>query len=90
MTEVATSWSEDRIYDEIKHIFVEHFEIDEAEVTLEASLYDDLDIDSIDAVDLMAALKQKTGLKLDPEAFKEVRTVGNVVDSLVSLINENQ
>ena len=51
------------------------FELDEAKITLDAHLYNDLDIDSIDAVDLAVKLKQLTGKRLQPEVFKKVRTV---------------
>ncbi|MBT4488056.1 MAG: acyl carrier protein, partial [Rhodospirillaceae bacterium] len=57
-------------------------------VTLKAKMYDDLDIDSIDAVDLMVALKKRTGRKLDPDVFKQIRTVGDVVEAVHRLMNE--
>ena len=59
---------------------MELFEIEPAKVTLEANLYKDLDIDSIDAVDLIIKLKEITGRRIAPEAFKQVRTVGDVVN----------
>jgi acyl carrier protein len=64
----------------------EMFELDAAKITLEAHLYNDLDIDSIDAVDLAVRLKQLTGKRLQPEVFKKVRTVGDVVDALAELL----
>jgi acyl carrier protein len=79
--------SRESIFDELRRILVEHFELNEASVTLEASLYDDLDIDSIDAVDLMVELKDLTGKRLDPESFKKVRTVNDVVSALHDLLN---
>ena len=79
--------SKESIFKQLRKILVEQFELDEASVTLEASLYDDLDIDSIDAVDLMVELKELTGKRLDPEAFKKVRTVNDVVDALYDLLN---
>lgn len=77
----------DDIHQRIARIMEETFEIDPARVTLEAKLYDDLEIDSIDAVDLIVQLKPVTGRRLDPEAFKQVRTVGDVVDALHNLLN---
>ncbi|MGD1879209.1 MAG: acyl carrier protein [Kiloniellaceae bacterium] len=79
--------SKESIFKQLRQILVEQFELDEASVTLEASLYDDLDIDSIDAVDLMVELKELTGKRLDPEAFKKVRTVDDVVAALYDLLN---
>lgn len=78
--------SREAILAELQRILVEHFELDHQAITPEASLYQDLDIDSIDAVDLMVELKELTGRKLDPEAFKKVRTVGDVVDAVHDLL----
>jgi acyl carrier protein len=51
-------------------------------ITRTARLYEDLDIDSIDAVDLIVKLRSLTERRLQPEAFRTVRTVGDVVDAL--------
>jgi acyl carrier protein len=75
------------IQQHIARIMQETFEIDPARVTLEARLYDDLEIDSIDAVDLIVQLKPLAGRRLEPNAFKTVRTVGDVVDALHALLN---
>ena len=47
-----------------------------------ARLYEDLQLDSIDAVDLIVKLQEYTGRKIAPAEFKSVRTVGDVVDRL--------
>ncbi len=80
--------TKDEIFAFIKHTFVEDFEIEAQAISLEAALNDDLDIDSIDAVDLMVSLKKHTGKKLDPEVFKTVRTVGDVVDAVFDLVSD--
>jgi acyl carrier protein len=69
-------------------ILVEMFEVDAVEVTPDAALYDDLDIDSIDAVDLIVRLKDLTGQKVDPEDFKEIRTISDVVDAIEQLLKD--
>lgn len=63
------------------------FRLDPGVITLEARLYEDLDIDSIDAVDLAARLQRETGMRLSPEVFKSVRTVGDLVSALDRLLN---
>ncbi|MCC6432438.1 MAG: acyl carrier protein [Gemmatimonadaceae bacterium] len=63
------------------------FQLDPSRITLDATLYDDLDIDSIDAVDLAAKLQRATGTRLSPEVFKSVRTVGDLVTALDGLLN---
>lgn len=80
------STSRESIFAELQRILVDNFELNRQDVTLEANLYQDLDIDSIDAVDLMVELKELTGRKLDPEAFKQVRTVNDVVNALYDLL----
>jgi len=71
----------------LREILVEQFELEKEAVVETADLYEDLDIDSIDAVDLMVGLKDLTGRKIEPEVFKNVRTVGDVIDALDNLVN---
>jgi len=73
------------MYSRIKTILVEQFEVEESAISLQANLYDELQIDSIDAVDLLVQLKAITGKKISPEVFKEVRTIGDVLDALAKL-----
>jgi acyl carrier protein len=67
-------------------ILHESFDVPLAQVTPLARLKEDLDIDSIDAVDLLVRLKPVVGRRLQPEAFKEVRTVQDVVDALHAVL----
>ena len=76
----------DEIYRWVVDILHEMFELDKAKITPQANLYTDLDIDSIDAVDLAVKLKQLTGKRLQPEVFKNVRTIQDVVDALEGLL----
>jgi len=76
------------ILDHVTRLMSDMFELDHADVTEDAHLYDDLDIDSIDAVDLIVELKSYTGRKLAPEDFKNVRTVGDIVTAVEELLNE--
>lgn len=65
---------------------VDLFDVDPDAITPEARLYEDLDIDSIDAVDMVVELKRFTGRRIDPEDFKSVRTVQDVVDAVDRLM----
>jgi acyl carrier protein len=76
------------IYPMMVDMLHEMFELDKSQITLDADLYSDLDIDSIDAVDLAVRLKELTGKRLRPEVFKNVRTVEDVVDALAELLGE--
>ncbi len=86
MLDNHVSTSRQAIFEQLKKVLVESFEFDEESVTLDAELYGDLDIDSIDVVDLMVELKEITGKKLDPDSFKEVRKVDDVVTALYDLV----
>lgn len=74
------------IYEKLVSILTELFEVEESLISEESQLYDDLDIDSIDAVDMIVELKSFTGKKISPEDFKSVRTVGDVVDAVCELL----
>ncbi|SHF35831.1 acyl carrier protein [Microbulbifer donghaiensis] len=80
--------NKDEILSELTGILVEMFEVDAADVSVDAHLSDDLDIDSIDAVDLIVRLKELTGKKIAPEEFKSVRTVGHVVEAIQKVMAE--
>lgn len=76
------------ILEVIKSVLEELFEVDPDRVTPSAELYSDLDLDSIDAVDLVIKLKEMTGKMVKPDEFKNVRKVGDVVDVVYKLIHE--
>ena len=75
----------DEIFQRIAGILHDTFGIERASITPQAMLAGDLDIDSIDAVDLIVQLKPLLGRGLQPDAFKSVRTVQDVVDVLHGL-----
>jgi acyl carrier protein len=71
--------SNDEILERIRTTLVQQFELDRASITSEARLLDDLEIDSIDVVDLMDEIRRFTGKKVTAEDFRSVRTVGDLV-----------
>ena len=76
----------DDIFAQIKAALVELFEVDEEAITPEARLYQDLELDSIDAIDLVVHLQKLTGKKIKPEEYKSVRSVNEVVDAVERLL----
>jgi acyl carrier protein len=68
------------VLEKLKSVLEELFEIEPDNVEMSSHLYNDLDLDSIDAVDLVIKLKEITGKMASPEEFKAARTVGDVVD----------
>ena len=67
------------ILEQLRTVLAAEFDIEPDLITMDAHLLDDLDIDSIDAIDILARLRDLTGKDLAAEALKEVRTVGDVV-----------
>jgi len=78
----------DQIRAEVITAMVELFELEPQRITPEARLYDDLEIDSIDAIDLIDRLRQVSGRKISAEQFRSVRTIDDLVDSLHQLLRE--
>ena len=76
----------DEIFDILRQALVELFELDPEQINLQANLYQDLEIDSIDAVDLIDHIKRQTGKKIAAEEFKSVRTVSDVVEAVYRLV----
>jgi acyl carrier protein len=72
--------SRDDIALRLRGYLEEMFEVPAEKIKPEAKLYEDLDLDSIDAVDLVVKLQELTGRKLKVDEFKTVRTVGDLVD----------
>ena len=75
----------EELFSQIRDILVQQFDVAEADITMDANLYEELEIDSIDAVDLLVHLKELTGKKIAPEVFREVRTIRDVLDALTAL-----
>ncbi|WP_393969681.1 acyl carrier protein [Kluyvera intermedia] len=80
--------NENAIYQEVSALLVKLFELDPRDIHPQARLYEDLELDSIDAIDMIVHLQKKTGTKIKPEEFKAVRTVQDVVDAVERLIKE--
>jgi acyl carrier protein len=78
--------TKDQILEQIKASLAGLFELDPAQITLAARLNEDLEIDSIDAVDLLDGLRRQTGRKISAEDFRSVRTVGDLVEAVYKLV----
>ncbi|KFX01497.1 acyl carrier protein [Pectobacterium betavasculorum] len=76
------------IYQEIIGLLVKLFELDADDIKPESRLYEDLELDSIDAVDMVVHLQKRIGRKISPEIFKSVRTVQDVADAVENLLRE--
>ncbi|HAS1060294.1 TPA: acyl carrier protein [Enterobacter cloacae] len=76
---------QETLYQEVSALLIKLFELDPELITPQARLYEDLDLDSIDAVDMVVNLQKKTGHKIKPETFKAVRTVQDIVEVVEQL-----
>ncbi|MCR5028370.1 MAG: acyl carrier protein [Fibrobacter sp.] len=74
-----------QIYDKIREALIEDFELKPEKVVPEARLYEDLNLDSIDAVDLIVKLKTFIPRNIDPDVFKSMRTLQDVVDGIYDI-----
>ena len=79
-------YSKEDIYKKLCEILEEEFEIDKSLFKGDANLFTDLDMDSIDAVDLAVRLQQYTEKRISPEEFKQIRTLNDVVEAIYSLL----
>ena len=80
--------SREEIFRKIKDTLVAEFDIAPDAVTEKARFFEDLDLDSIDAVDLVVRLKNETGLRMTADDFKAIRTLGDLLDVLARLAAE--
>jgi len=76
------------IFEKMRDILVETFEIEKDAITPEARFYEDLGLDSIDAVDLLVKMKEYLSGRIDPESFKKAVTVQDVIDILYPLVQD--
>jgi len=81
------SLSRDDIYEEVRRELTTLFGLRADQVTGDARLKEDLDLDSIDAVDLVVRLQDLTKTRIKPERFKAVGTVGDVVDAVAGMLH---
>ena len=70
------------IAERVKKIVVEHLGVEEAKVTEQASLIDDLGADSLDQVELVMAFEEEFGVEIPDDAAEKIRTVGDAVSFL--------
>jgi acyl carrier protein len=79
--------SRNEVYTRLVRYLVDMFEVSEEKIRPDARLYEELDLDSIDALDLVVKLQELTGRRISPQEFKMVRTVSDVVDRVSALLH---
>jgi len=79
--------TDQEIEQKVRDILVSEFEVEASALKPETNLFTELDLDSIDAVDLVVRIQQETGKKVDPAQFREIRTLADVVQAVSRLVN---
>ena len=77
--------TKEEIFAKLQDVLENEFEVEKSDVKLESKLFEDLVLDSIDAVDLVVKMKPYINGNIDPEMFKSAKTIQNVVDILAPL-----
>jgi acyl carrier protein len=79
----------DQVLEEVQRRMSEMFEIDRSSIREDSLLRDDLDLDSIDAIDLAVKIQEITGARVDESQLRNVRTVGDVVDLITRMLPDH-
>lgn len=80
--------TKEQIEKTIKDILTAEFDVPAEKLTPDVDLFTELDLDSIDAVDLVVRLQQETGKKVNPEDFRQIRKLSDVVAVVEKLVNQ--
>jgi acyl carrier protein len=71
----------------VNGFLIDEFELDEARIVPEANLRDDLEIESLDFVDIAVEIEKKFGFKIKGEEMINVKTLGDLYDYIISKVN---
>ena len=66
-------------FDKIKEMIVDQLDVEAEEVTMDASIQDDLGEDSLDIVDLVMAVEDEFEVKIEDDVVEGMKTVGDIV-----------
>ena len=72
--------AKEEIFDKLKELVEDQLGVEEDEVTMEASMQDDLGADSLDLVDLVMSVEEEFGVKVADEDLENIKTVGDIVN----------
>lgn len=72
--------AKEEIFEKLKELVVDQLGVEEDEVTMEATMQDDLGADSLDLVDLVMSVEEEFGVKVADEDLENIKTVGDIVE----------
>ena len=79
--------SRQEIEEKVRAFLIDDLEIDEEKISDDATLKEDMGIDSLDFVDIVVIVEKKFGFKIKPEEMKDVKTLGQFYDYIASKVN---
>ena len=82
--------TQDEVYNKIKSVLMDEFEVEEEVISLEANLFTDLELDSLDAIDLMVTLDKELGVEIKTEEMQDIRTIEDVCKFVLTSIPANE
>ena len=87
---MSQSLDAERIISDLDRIFIDQFELEPAKVVPDARLREDLDLDSLDAADMLVAIEKRFGIRLDDQVARQFRTVSDIHSYVRKLVAEKQ
>ena len=81
--------SEEELLDALRDVLVEKLKVDGAKVQMQASLYDELGLDSIDLMTAVMAMEERFGIEISDNELEQVTTVGDAVNLLSQKVAAN-
>lgn len=79
----------EEVFEKVREIICENFGAKESDITLKTSLFEDLDADSLDLVDLISAIEYEFDIEATDDAIEKINTVEDVVNCVMDFMNEN-
>ncbi len=79
--------SDEEILVEVKKVLMDEFEVEESVISPEATFYEDLGLDSLDAIDLIVTLNNFYNIEVEPTESEEIRTIQNLIDIVKKYIS---
>jgi acyl carrier protein len=90
MADTKSTKSKDEIFASIQGILEKDFECPREKLLPEARMFQDLDLDSIDAIDLMVKLQNMADVKVSRDAFKQIQTLWDIAEVVHKMLDEQQ
>lgn len=82
--------TQEEVYTKIKSVLMDEFEVEEDAISMQANLFTDLELDSLDAIDLMVTLDKELGIEIKTEEMQDLRTIEDVSNFVLSSISADE